>query len=302
MQWVLLAIALLVIGQVVRARWQARQVVKRMAPESYLRTHDPSWSIGHDRTLGLKTTVNLRDMGGYPTADGRRVRWGRVYRSGTLNELSTEDAAALAGLGLTAICDLRSVEEVTESPEDAARFNATYHHLPVQASRDSLRQLQAMLFRPEKLSDIMRASYNDVMLETNAELIGGLLRQMTLPDNLPILFHCTAGKDRTGVLAAVLLATLGVPDDVIAADYALSNLFYHRFRVYVGAILKKVRWLGISLNALHPLMIADGSMMSEMLVKLREKYGTVDAYLTTRAGLTASEINALRQNLIEDVS
>ncbi len=301
MGWVLLGVVLLIFGVVIYGRWQARQVVTRMAPESYLRPHDPSWSNGRDRTLGLKTTVNLRDIGGYPTSDGRRVRWGRVYRSGTLNELSPEDVTALAGLGLTAICDLRTPEEVADSPDDMARFGATYQHLPVQVSRDSMGQLRAMLFQPARLSDMMRSSYNDVMLESNAGLIGGILRQMSDPANLPMLFHCTAGKDRTGVLAAVLLATLGVPDEVIAADYALSNLFYHKFRIYVGVVLKKVRWLGLSLDALHPLMIADGGMMSEMLVKLREKYGSIDAYLTGRAGLTAAEVAALRVNLIEDV-
>jgi len=302
MGWVLFGLVLLIVGLVIHARWRARQIVKRMKPESYLQPHDPSWSNGRDRTLGLKTAVNLRDIGGYPTSDGRRVRWGRFYRSGTLNELSTEDVAAMANLGLTLICDLRSPEEVAESPEDIARFGAVYQHSPVQATRDSLRQLQAIMFRPESLSDIMRASYNDVMLESNAGLIGGILRQMSDSANLPMLIHCTAGKDRTGVIAAVLLATLGVPDEVIAADYALSNLFYHRFRVYVGVILKKVRWLGLSLDALHPLMIADGGMMSEMLVKLRAKYGTVEAYLTTRAGLTPVEVARLRENLIEDVS
>lgn len=299
MEWILLIILLAIAAFVMYSRWQARQLVTQMKPESYLRPHDPSWSQGHDRTLGLKTAVNLRDIGGYPTADGRRVRWGRVYRSGTLNELSDEDAAAIAKLGLTAICDLRSAEEVAESPEDAGRFGANYQHLPVQVSRNSMRQLQAMLFQPSRLSDIMRTSYNDVMLESNATLIGGILRQMTDESNFPMLFHCTAGKDRTGVVAAVLLATLGVPDDVIAADYALSNKFYHRFRDYLGVVLKKVRWLGVSLDALQPLMIADGGMMSEMLVKLREKYSSVDVYLTTRAGLTAADVAKLRANLIE---
>lgn len=299
MEWILLIVVLGIATVVGYGRWQARQTVVRMKPESYLRPHDPAWSQGRDRTLGLKTAVNLRDIGGYPTADGRRVKWGRVYRSGTLNELSAEDTAQIAQLGLTAICDLRSAEEVADSPEDAARFGAQYQHMPVQASRDTMRQLQAMLFQPSRLSDIMRASYNDVMLESNASLIGDILRQMSVETNLPMLFHCTAGKDRTGVIAAVLLSTLGVSDDVIAADYALSNKFYHRFREYVGVVLKKVRWLGISLDALHPLMIADGDMMREMLVKLRQKYGSVDDYLTTRAGLTADEISQLRQNLIE---
>jgi protein-tyrosine phosphatase len=300
MEWIIVGLGLLIIALVIHSRWQARQTVVRMNPESYLRPHDPSWSQGRDRTLGLKTAVNLRDIGGYPTADGRHVKWGQVYRSGTLNELSTEDVSVLAKLGLTAICDLRSAEEVAASPEDAGRFGAQYHYLPVQINRNSIRQLQAMLFQPSSLNEIMRASYNDVMLESNAELIGNILRQMTDESALPILFHCTAGKDRTGVIAAVLLATLGVPDDIIAADYALSNKFYHRFREYMSVmVLKKVRWFGVSLDALHPFMVADGSMMSDMLVNLRQKYGTIDTYLTTRAGLTAGEVAQLRQNLIE---
>lgn len=299
MQWILAALIAAVVGFAVYYRWNVQRMVKRMSPERYLRPLDPAWSVGQQRDLGIASGVNLRDIGGYPAADRQRVRWGKVYRSGTLNELTPADAAQLAARGITLICDLRSNEEVADSPEDVARFGAAYKHLPINADRDSIRRLRAMIVRPESLSDLMRESYRDVMLERNASVIGSILREMTDPAALPILFHCTAGKDRTGVVAAVLLAVLGVPDEIIAADYALSNRFYHRFRDYVGTAVQKVRWMGLTVDSLQPLLIADGDMMREMLDSVRAKYGSIDNYLIQKAGLTEDDLRRLRQNLLE---
>lgn len=300
MPWMILGMAVALIGLAAYVKLRGRQAVAHAAPETYLLPVDPAWSQGRDRTLGLKTAVNLRDIGGYPVAGGKRVRWGLVYRSGTLSELSADEVRQLAGLGLRLICDLRSDEEVADAPDDAARFGAVYRHLPVQTEGNTLQRLRAAMFQPERLSDMLRETYKTVMLEDNAMLIGGILRDMTAPDGLPMLFHCTAGKDRTGVVAAILLAVLGVPDAVIAADYAQSNHFQPRFREYVGRAVVKLKWLGVSADSLHPLTIADGSMMYDLLDSLRARYGTVEDYLTQRAGLTHDEIARLRALLLEE--
>jgi protein-tyrosine phosphatase len=301
MQW-LLWVVLLVLMVVGYSRWRTWQVVRKMPPESYLRPHDPAWSEAGERWLNIPTGVNLRDIGGYPTTDGKRVRWKQVYRSGTLNELSPSDVEQLAKHNLRLICDLRSPDEVADSPDDAARFGAHYKHLPIQADRSAMRQLRAAFFQPERLTDIMRESYNTIILEDNAAFIGQILRDISDPANLPLLFHCTAGKDRTGVTAALLLAVLGVPDHIIAADYALSNRYYHRFRAQVAGVVKKVGWMGLSVDSIHPLLIADGDMMIEMLAALRARYGSIEAYLTERAGLTPQHLHNLRQNLLEDAA
>ncbi|MCU0475300.1 MAG: tyrosine-protein phosphatase [Anaerolineae bacterium] len=302
MPWIVLGIVVVVgmVGVVAYIKLRGQRAVEQFSPESYLLPMDAAWSQGRDRTLGLKTAVNLRDIGGYPAAGGKRVRWGLVYRSGTLHELSAEDSQRLAELGLRLICDLRSDEELADAPDDAARFGAAYKHLPVQTERNTLQRVRAAMFQPERLSDFLRETYKTVMLEDNATLIGGILRDMLAPDGLPMLFHCTAGKDRTGVVAAVLLATLGVPDAVIAADYAQSNHFQPRFREYVGRAVVKLKWLGVSADSLHPLTIADGSMMHDMLATLRAKYHSIDDYLTQRAGLTHEEIGRLRALLLEE--
>src|SRR5690606_24709795 len=109
--------------------------------------------------------------------------------------------------------------------------------------------------------ELMRESYNELMLEHNAPLIGRFLHLIGDDDNLPVLFHCTAGKDRTGMAAMILLSLLGVPDDVIAADYSLSNTYHDRFRVYVSNAAKRLRWLGMNVDDLYPLLIADPQLM-----------------------------------------
>lgn len=286
-------------------RRYSRGLLMRATPDSYVLPLDPAWSrtaggIERDRTLGLKSAVNLRDIGGYPAADGKRVKWGLIYRSGTLYDLSDEDAATLAQRGIRLICDFRSEQEAAAAPDDAAKFGARYEPMPLDADHDSMRRLRAMMFQPQKLRELMRESYNDLMLERNAPLIGRFLRLIADDDNLPVLFHCTAGKDRTGMAAMILLSLLGVPDDVIAADYSLSNAYHDHFRLYVGNAVKKLRWIGMNVDDLYPLLIADPELMRGALTTVRQRYGSVETYVANRCGVDAATISKLRERLLEE--
>lgn len=286
-------------------RRYSRAQLARYTPDSYVLPLDPAWSrsvdgIERDRTLSLPTAVNLRDIGGYPAANGSRIKWGLIYRSGTLYDLSDDDAAALAARGIKLICDFRSEQESAAAPDDAARLGARYEAMPLDADHDSMRRLRAMMFQPHKLRELMRESYSELMLERNAPLIGRFLRLVAEPHNLPVLFHCTAGKDRTGMAAMILMSLLGVPDDVIAADYSLSNAYHDRFRAYVGEAVKKLRWFGLNVDDLYPLLIADPELMRSALESVRQRYGTVENYVINRCGVDAAMISKLRELLLEE--
>jgi protein-tyrosine phosphatase len=286
-------------------RRYSRGQLARQTPDSYVLPLDPAWSrtvdgIERDRTLALKTAVNLRDIGGYPAANGSRIKWGLIYRSGTLYDLSDDDAAALAERGIKLICDFRSEHESSAAPDDAAKFGARYEPMPLEADHSSMRRLRVAMFQPLKLRELMRESYNELMLERNAPLIGRFLRLIAEDGNLPVLFHCTAGKDRTGMAAMILMSLLGVPDEVISADYSLSNAFHERFRVYVGDAIKKLRWLGMNVDDLYPLLIADPELMRGALESVRQRYGSVESYVINRCGVDAATISKLRELLLEE--
>lgn len=271
--------------------------------------HDPlSFIIQHDddeadaareRVLPLEGGANFRDLGGYRAADGRRVRWGRVFRAGSLANLTDADLAHLDEIGLKLVCDLRSYDEVRDAPDRLPDSAPEYMHLPLEAGDDTPRRLRAIFWDRRLLTTMMLDAYTRIMIDQNAALLGDVLRRLADPDNLPAVFHCTAGKDRTGVTAALLLSVLGVPDAVIVADYTLSNHFYENFRAFAEQAMRPIGFTGVKAEDLQPLLIADAATMQGTLDHIREKYGSVEAYLLGPAGLDAEVIDALRANLLE---
>lgn len=297
MTWIL-RILLVSVGTVGTALLLRRSRPVYPAPESLIIRLPDDVS---DRFLPLEGGVNFRDVGGYRTADGRRVRRGLVFRSGTLARLTEADLAYLSDMGVKLVCDLRGHEEVTAEPDrlpvgDAAPL---YLHTPLAVEDDRRQRLRALLFNPASLAPMMTDMYTRVMLVNNARLYGDLLTRLADPANLPAVFHCTAGKDRTGLAAALLLSVLGVPDETILADYSLSNQYYADFFRYAAQYVHRLRWLGVRADDLYPLLVADPQNIQTVLTHLRAQYGSVENYLTTAAGMSAEAIEALKANLLE---
>jgi protein-tyrosine phosphatase len=169
------------------------------------------------RTLSLSGCVNFRDLGGYPTADGRRLRWRHLFRSDGLTHLDAADCAQLAGLGLATVIDLRTAGELEERgriPEGVGDID--YHHLPLT----DVLPPQHDLARYDEPA-FVTSRYRQLFTEGSRSLARSI-EVLAAPGALPAVFHCSAGKDRTGVLAALVLGFLGVPRDTIVEDYALS--------------------------------------------------------------------------------
>ena len=165
-----------------------------------------------DRLIPLEGAFNFRDLGGYPTLDGRRTRWRRLFRSDTLSELTTGDLADLAELGVATVIDLRTPAEVNRDGRIAAEVHYENHSLLAQESGESVGA-------PEH--DDMGERYL-WYLEHNPSAVVAALGLLSSADRYPAVFHCTAGKDRTGVLAALVLSLLGVERAVVVADYLLT--------------------------------------------------------------------------------
>jgi len=176
------------------------------------------------RWVALEAGFNFRDLGGYPALDGREVRWGTLFRSDTLHRLTPADLEVFRALRLRTVVDLRAETEIADhgrlTPD--ACDGLDWHHVPM---------LDVVLLRPDdgppapppERAEPLPPGQSYVQLLGSGEPIARVLSLVTGERSLPVVFHCTAGRDRTGMVAAMVLDLLGVPDDVIAEDYALTN-------------------------------------------------------------------------------
>lgn len=178
-----------------------------------------------DRALPLDGASNFRDLGGYPAAGGRRTRWRRLFRADHLAALTPADAARLRTLGLARTVDFRAL------PERAARPYAlpgvVQHALPIEPAVTRhlhALQRQGQTVTPPVMASLMQDTYR-AFVHDNATAFAGLFAQL-LESDAPLVFHCTAGKDRTGLAAALVLLALGVPREVVMQDYLLTNQLY----------------------------------------------------------------------------
>ncbi len=252
--------------------------------------------IHPQRFVALEGGINFRDLGGYPTRDGKMVRWGRVYRSGSFARLTATDLTAIARLDIKLICDLRSPEEIRTAPELLP--NIAQEPLSVEADDGVLVRIRALLFDRRNLGALLTRAYTDVMLKRNGGVFGNIFRRLADEDNLPLLIRCTAGKDRTGLSAALLLLALGVPEETVIADYSLSNLYFADFQAFAQSVIKPLGIIGITLEDMQPLLIADPNTLAQTLAHLRGTYGSVESYLRDVAGVDAALLGQVRANLL----
>ncbi|MCU0515144.1 MAG: tyrosine-protein phosphatase [Anaerolineae bacterium] len=279
-------------------RWLAwrRGAPPPVEPQSLILKPEEAQRPG--RFLPLASIANLRDIGGYHTTDGQMVRWNRVYRGAALANLSPEDAAALHERGLKLVCDLRTHEEIAAAPDRMPHAGVEYLHLPALQETSRLNRLRIMLLERDRLRDTLVDAYTRIMIDNNAALFGTLLRRVADEDALPLLIHCTAGKDRTGIAVALLLRLLGVPEDTVIEDYSLSNLYYDYFRQVTRPVLRQLAYFGITEAEASPLLLADPATLRAMFRHLEARYGTVAQYLQTAAGLDAATIDRIRASLL----
>jgi hypothetical protein len=243
------------------------------------------------RRITLERAFNFRDLGGYAARAGSTVRWGLIYRADGIHRIEGADLARVAGLGIRTVVDLRSRGELADHGRVATEsFAAAYRHLPL------LDQLWDRNLPVAELDavEFLAGRYLD-MLDLGASSIVTALAIMADAERLPLVFHCSAGKDRTGVLAAILLSVLGVRDDDIAADYALSRAAMRELAEWV----RSERPESYETMAAQPPAFLDAPplAMRGFLVGARSRYGSLTDYVRT-AGLAEGEIDALRSALL----
>jgi len=230
-----------------------------------------------DRHVPFVACFNFRDLGGYTTADGREVRRRSLFRSDSLHRMTDDDLAALAGLGIRAVIDLRTDGELAAHGRVAHHDERRFAHIPCADPIDD-----HLLPRAELYLAFARAR--------GPELAAAF--RFVAHEEGPIVFHCMAGKDRTGILAALLLSMLGVPDTTIAADYALTERSVAPLLAWATTRDPELAaWLTEAAPTGRLTTPADA--MLEFLAKLRADYGTVAEYLA-EAGVESHTTDMLR--------
>ncbi len=249
-----------------------------------------------DRFLPLERGHNFRDLGGYRTADGRRVRRSMIFRSGSMSDLTEADVAQLARLGIVCICDLRTTSERTKHPtswHDASKVRMLvrdYDHSEGSLSSLAMGDGEAVRGR---MTSLYRRLHEE-QRETYTALFDRLLA-----GEVPLLFNCAAGKDRTGVAAALILSALGVPRETVVEDYVLSD----RYSEPLFALLCRNPRYGLSEDtpreAWLPMTRALPEYIETMLDTLADSHGSIEAYLDTVLGVDRLAIDRLRDTLLE---
>ena len=251
-----------------------------------------------ERVLVFEKAVNFRDIGGYRTHSEQQVAWGRYFRSTHLGRLNDADRDKLTRMGLRTVCDLREDNEVNRSP-DALPPGVTSHRTPI-ASTDPAGPLRIIFARRTLAHYFPNIYYRHWLVDRSAAQFGKALRLLCDPANLPLLVHCTAGKDRAGITTALTLLALGVPEATVVADYTLSNLYapYHLNRVIKAYGYRGAPRMGFRIEQFYPMLSTAASNMETVITHLKAQYGTVQDYLTGPAGLSAAELEQLRANLL----
>jgi len=237
------------------------------------------------RHLPIKGTYNVRDLGGYATASGSQTQWRRLLRADALHRMDDAAVDALLDTGVTTVIDLRHGDELTHQPNPfAGHADVVYRNVSL------LEGLSPSLMGE---GDVLLELYI-LALTQRQQALAEVLRIIADAPDGAVLFHCTAGKDRTGIVAALLLGAAGVDAEVIVEDYAQTAVMIAPIlaEITAGAVAR-----GAEAQSFQRLLASDPQTMAATLSFIDRDYGSVPAYLA-HIGLDESTINRLRNRLV----
>ncbi|WP_018350296.1 tyrosine-protein phosphatase [Longispora albida] len=242
-----------------------------------------------ERHIPFGRVYNFRDLGGYTGHEGRTVRWGLLYRSASLAPLAEDgpDRETFAGLGVRTVVDLRYPWEVERSGRFPETEGVAYHNLSVEHRPYQQASMEATV----EPGPFLAGKYMEVASDGVKEIRQVL--DLVAEDTGPLVFHCMGGKDRTGLIAALVLSLLGVSEEDIVADFAITGQFAHlavaRFVERTG---KQPSW---PYTGQTP-----PEVMEIFLAELKAEYGSVREYCATALGIDDAFVETLRARLLTD--
>ncbi len=256
--------------------------------------------IASERRIPMDGQPNFRDLGGLPTSDKRYVKWGMIYRSGKLSDLTREDLRYFSHLDIRSVVDLRNNLEIKEDPDRYPKDVKYYHYSLSDKEGEAYNRLRRMVmkegYRRAKAKDLF-VSVMESFADTLADDIKPVFDLMLSKEKTaPLVYHCSGGKDRTGYTTAMILLALGVDRKHIINDYLMSN--YYRREANISG-MRKARLVGLDSETLEYAFLVRQDYMDAVFKVIDDKYGGTDAYLETKFGLTPERRAELKKRYTE---
>jgi protein-tyrosine phosphatase len=263
--------------------------------------------MAFERHIPLDGASNFRDFGGYATADGRRVKWRRLFRSDHLAGLTASDFEQLAPHGIRLVCDLRRDSEVMAAPTHwPGTAGPEIFNSPLLGN--SATSAPRAVPDPNECRDgewaraYMRKTYARLVTEpVPLAAFGRIFERLATADAFPALIHCTAGKDRTGATCALILSALGVAREHVVEDFMLTGKYYNLspdVKRHISQIIESSQLGAVGEEALTPILSVEPSYI-ETTLDLIDAEGGIDAFLQRKAGVDPAALQRLRDELLE---
>ena len=266
--------------------------------ERPLHSYNLSFQSEEFRKLSMDGSYNTRELGGYKTTDGKSVKWGVLFRSDKLSDISLEDQKYLKNLGIQRIVDFRSKAEKTEDP-DKIPEGVAYIEMPIEVDGAMRTKIEAIL-----KGEINR-NVKDFLIEANEEFIKNyshiyskFLKDLA-KEQKPTMFHCTAGKDRAGFAAAITLIAIGVSKEDAINDYMKTNEYTAK---RIDEMISKIELMSLYQTdgeLLRPLLGVEREYLEAAFKAAENEYGSIENYIRSGLNISEKEIQQLRSFLLE---
>ena len=265
-----------------------------------------------ERQVSLDSQHNFRDIGGYETIDGRKVKRGLIYRSGELGRLSDEDVERLASLKIKTVVSFLLPAEIKARGTDRVPVGVKEVSLPMEAGNMGDLTLVVSEARDtgdfSKISPEINPEIHRLLTIEGKDYYARLLREIVKTNSLPLVYHCSHGVHRTGTATAILLSALGVPWETVRDDYLLSNTYrkaevekrLSALRLKAAETLK-IKPEQVDVTNMNAFYVLHASYIDASLDEAVKKYGSMGNYIRDGLGITDKELSDLREHLLEPI-
>lgn len=264
-----------------------------------------------ERHVDLDGQSNFRDIGGYQTKDGHRVKWGEVYRSGELHGLSDADVRKLEAMGIKAVANFLTEREIKSRGHD--RLPEGTREIPLPMETGNLGEMAGVVQEARATGDFsevpveLNPEIHRILIKEGREYYATLLREIADPANRPMVYHCSHGVHRTGTATAILLAALGVPWETVREDYLLSNKYradevkrrVNELRLLAADTLL-VEPEQVDMANINAFYILEPEYIDASLDEAVKQYGSMENYIREGLGISEKELARLREQLLDN--